>query len=262
MPDLEEEQSIGTLRDMLKASGASAVLKAASGDGDGDDKGKGGDDDEEGYDAEYMKKNMKKYLKEKPEDVKAFMKKYLKDGGDEAKAFMKDMGLAKAAVIDAGEATPGIEDAEVTVVDGTAMFKAFVGFAEAMETAIGEISDRLHGLTAMQMETNLLQKASGQVLIKAAEAVDQIGSAPAPVRGTQIAGSAQVPGQAQGEPLQKAAELGMPKIKDMLLKAAMGGNQNAGRVLTQVEAANGNFNRLSATSISFINQLAVTGADK
>lgn len=255
MPDLEEEQSIGTLRDMLKASGASAVLKAATG-GDSE----GGDDD--GYDTEYMKKNMKRYMKEKPEDVKAFMKKYLKEGGDDAKAFMKDMGLAKAAVIDAGEATPGIDEAEVTVVDGTAMFKAFVGFAEAMETTLAEINDRIHGLTAMQMETNLLQKASGQVLIKAAEAVDQIGSAPVAVRGAQTAGVAQVPGQAQGEPLQKAAELGMPKIKDMLLKAAMGGNQNAGRVLTQVEAANGNFARLSAASIGFINQLAATGADK
>lgn len=252
--ELTDTAAIEQLTAMLKATDASSgtLLKAAAepdGDEDGDDDDNDGDGNkgEKGkkkdeFNAEYMKKYMKRYLKESPED---------------AKKFMKDAGLMKAAVQEAAEPT-GLDDAEMTVIDGTEMFKAFSGFTTHMLKAYDALNSKVDALMKMGAETSLIQKAAGTVLVKAATTIDTFGSQPQPVRSVQHV-PAQVQANAAGTPLQKAAALGIGVLRQKLLKAATSGGTDAHQaasVLTQIESCGGNLGRLNPASQRFIESLA------
>jgi len=214
-------------------SSSDDLQKANSSNEEDDKKKKEGDGDE--YKPDYMRKNMKRYLKENAE---------------EAQNYMKEAGLLSKAVMDQyDEGT--VEDHDATVIDGTDMFKAFVAFTDNMVKAFTSVSERLEAIEDAVAFNNELNKASGSVLLGTAKIVDNIGAMPNPVR-SQLAGAGAEGG---GSPLQKAQSLGMRRVVDLLIKAAQNGNRDAATAVSYVEIAGGINERLPANVIPIIDSV-------
>jgi len=211
------------------------LAKANGEEGDKKDKKEKMDEDEDDYKPEYMRKHMKKYLK---------------DNSDEAQKFMKELGTFHKAVTDIDDDTI-IDEHEATVIDGTDIFKAFAGFADALIKAQAAQNERLERIEDAIAFNNELSKASGSVLADAARTVESIGSIPNPLRGRF---SANIP-LGEGTPLAKAQKLGQPKVMTLLMKAAREGNEKAIEAVPFVEISGGDYSRLPENHRAVIEQV-------
>lgn len=191
-----------------------------NGEGEDDDEGEDGKD----YDSKFMRKHMRRYLKE---------------NRDEATKFMKDAGYMQKAVTDAIGNLDGIEEAEAVVIDGTEVFKAQSEFNAQMLKAFNTFSKRLSSIEDAVSFSNDIAKASGKVLVDAQSSIAGLSAQPMPRRGVSSAG------QEAGTQMTKAQKLGPAGVKEILLNKAMAGDQEAGRALSHLETAGGNFRMLS-----------------
>lgn len=241
-----DADAIATLKGMLKAKAdhdRQAMLKSRKED-DGKDNEEEGDEEEE-YDEEYMKKYMKKFLKKNNKFVQSLM------------------GLQKA-VDTAYENAAQHDDltAEVTMIDGTEMFKAFQGATDAFVKALVTVCDRLDALEEQVSSQNDITMASGEVLVKAVETLEALASTPAPVKSQLVGKGAPmqkaVSAQSAGDNASAAPEIGITDAKRILVKAAAAGDGVAGKVLTQVESCFGNMGLLPASSLKYIADLAAS----
>lgn len=213
-----------------------SLLKAETGKEDDEEKG-----DE--YNEAYMKKYMTKYMKENPKDTEGM--------GYTKKAFDVAVNTAQSEADNTG--------ADMVVVDGTQMIKAFGELGNNLLKSILSITAKVDEIEKQVITGNTIQKAAGSVLIKAQESIDKIGKTP------QLLKSNMVGEQSNPIPdtvLEKAKEIGMVKAKGLLLKAAMGGNKRAGDVMGQVEGSNGNWNMLSPNSIKYIVDIGTQEGNK
>lgn len=241
----EEDKSIEALQEILqRAVSDDGLLKA---------KKKNDDDDEEKeeYDEKFMKK-MKSYMKKN--------KKYMKDDEE-----MK--GMKKALETEQADLSGEIQEAEATIVDGTKMFQKFVDFAEGMMKAMSSVGQRLESLEDQLEFNGELAKASGSVLVKTASLMDNVSNTPNPLKGVAASfvpqATAQQP-EAGNANLQKAAflekagKLGISGIKNLLQKAMLSGNMEAGKVLTTIECCHGNLNLVPNSGMRVIANLLPT----
>lgn len=239
-----DANAVSTLKGLLKANednGAGTLLQKAK----DKDKGKDKDDDKDDeYSEAYMKNNMSKFMKNNA-------------------SYMKKMGYMQKAVDNAYEAADngGELEAEVTMVDGTEMFKAFKEMSEHFLKAVTSISERLDGVEEQVDFANKISVAAGEVLVKASESLDKISSEPLTPKSQMVgqpelhkAAIKDVPADGN-QVLQKAMNMGVGGAKKILIKAAMDGNGEAGRVLTQVESCFGNMTLLPASSLKLIASL-------
>ncbi len=238
----QDDDAVAALKGMLKA-------KAESDDDEGKDK----DDDskKEEYNEAYMKKNLSKFMKDNPDYMKGMMGK---------------MGMMKKAVDDAfiSAEDDGDLSAEVTMVDGTEMFKAFKEMGNEFIKAAQVFADRLENIERAVGYSNDVSQGIGEVLIKASETLESISSAPMPTKTRFVGDSslqkAKSSNDTPQETMQKAARavqtLGIAGAKKVLMKASMEGNTEASKVVTQLESCFGNMGLLPAKSIKLIADLA------
>ena len=236
MFDEDKNEDIEELQNLIKAS------DGADDDDDDDD-----DDEKKGYNAEYMKKYFKRYMKENKDDVEEYA---------------GQLGMLKKAM---SQAVDDVEmsGADATLVDGTEMFKAFVDIVNTLADSQQVIYEKLADLESHVAYNTELSKASGNVLIKAAETLEGNYSEPNKVKGAVSA--TQLPVGGQGQPmgsmggnsnlLSKAQSIGVNEIKHKLLKAAEAGQAEAISVMTQIESCFGNLSKLPQKSLQFINNL-------
>lgn len=229
MAEKEQDEAVANLTTLLKADKGE----------DKEDKEDKGDE----YNEAYMKKYMHKYLKDNPKDVEGmgYMKKALDNAVNTAQSEADNTG------------------ADMVVVDGTQMIKAFGDLGNGLVRAIEILNDKIAGIAKEVTIGNTIQKAAGNVLIKAQESIDKIGKTPQFLK-ADLSG-----GQLDGEPstaLEKAKEIGMPKAKNLLYKAAIDGNKRAGNIMGQIEGANGNWNLLSQNSINYIVEIDSQAGNK
>lgn len=217
-------------------------INLPGGEGEGNKPDDQGDDQ---YDEKYMKKYMKRYLKDNPEDGLKFMK----DNPEAIAKYMKEAPEMQKALNFAG-AEIGAEDA-VYMADGAEMFKAFSSLANSQDAAIRALSAGLQALTA---EVKTLREAgaiTGEVLFKAAGALDAITGSPNPLRAAQAGG-------AGGGVLMKAQQIGRERVQGLLLVKAEQGDQNALRVISEIDDARGNFSRLPQNSQDYLAGILAT----
>lgn len=246
--DSEEEDAVSLLNKAISSQPENPLNKAGNGGGNDD----GGDDDD--YDEEYMKKYMKRFMK----NNKEYMGKYMKKAADFG-----------AEVIDEfNSRSQELEDAEAVLVDGTDMFKAYAEFTQNMLKAFTELHGEVESLRNDVAYGNEINKAAGQVLIKADKVLGEISKQPNSAKGVQhmqkaaqATGGAIQPnnnggqaGEGQGV-LQKAQSLGVGGAKQLLIKAMQDGNQSAGRAITELESCGGNMARLPQSTLHLISNL-------
>lgn len=237
-----DDDAVDALKGLLKANrdNNDNIFKAKDNGRDKDDD----DDDANDYNETYMKKNMSKFMKNNP-------------------GFMKKMGYMKKAIDDAYDVAnnDGDLEAEATMVDGTEIFKSFKEMTNTMLKAFISLADRVDDIENQVAFNNELSAANGEVLIKACETLEQISNVPLPPKSQLVDFSLH---KAKNQPenpggsntLQKAMNLGIHGAKKILVKAAMDGNSDAGRVLTQVESCFGNLQLLPPNSLKVITDLA------
>lgn len=207
-------------------------MKGGHAEPDGDE-GKGGKGDDDGDEAAPFKYN-KGYCKK-------YMKRYMAENPEEAREAFKGMEKMKKAMDDEVAGLPDVDSADATLVNGTGMFKAFSGFAAEVTSILKAQAERIDELTGLMSYNTAIAQAAGAVLVKAQRQVEEAGSQPLPVRGIQSA----------PQPMQKAADPG--KTKNVLLKAAASGDDNARVLLTQFESAHGRLEFLEPADAARIN---------
>lgn len=241
----EDDKSIEALQEILqRAVSDDGLLKAKKKDDDDDN-----DDDE--YNEKFMKK-MGRYMKHNK-------KKFMKDDDD-----MK--GMKKALEIERDDLSEEIQGAEAVIVDGTKMFQKFVDFADGMLKAMSNVGQRLESLEDQLEYNGELAKASGSVLVKTASLMDSVSNTPNPLKGIAASFTPTIAKQPEAGNanlqkaafLEKAKVLGFSGIKNLLQKAALSGNQEAGKVLTTIECCHGNFNLVPDAGMRVIANLLPT----
>jgi len=199
-------------------------------------------DDEDEYNEEYMKK---------------YMKKFMKSNRDYVAKCSEDLGFVKKAIDTEVENIEGIEEADATLVDGTSFINALSDGMGVLAKAVAGIIEEMAELRSELEYQTELSKASGGVLVKAAEALDELSSAPLERRGHDFAPQDRsADGGGNGSALRKAKNLSVDEIKRMALRAAQEGDNRAASLVTDLDCCNGNLGMLRKASINLIEELA------
>lgn len=225
---VEQDESLKRLQDLLKASD-----EGGHSEPDGDEGGKGkGDGDGDEYNAEYMKKHMKRFMKENG----SYMKKHMKSDGALSKAAADAFGDLSGAGPDAAD----LSEADSIMIDGTDFFKAYQESAERNNEVLQNLCKAVDTLGEMMGQQFDLSQAAGEVLSKAYTKISAIGGQPMPrqsvVAGQPEAGQETAP-EGHNAMLAKAKEVGASGVRQALIKAIQNGDQDAGDVLAQLDSA-------------------------
>lgn len=222
-PELQD--TLEALETLLKADGGEG------GDGDESNEDSEPEDDGDEYDASYMKKHMKRFMK----DEESYMKKY-----------MKDMHKAFSDAIPDPDI---LESHEATLIDGTEFFKAFAELGNGLLKAVGEINARVQTLEKSVAQSESLTKASAAVVAdirrQQARIVSNPVGAPRAVAGV--------------ESMQKAEPVGVRVRKELLIKATTGTEDERARassVLARFEIANYDVSRLPPADQNYVKTIA------
>lgn len=254
-----DDQTIETLAALLKAKDEDEGEGEGKGksEDEGEDEGEKGGDDQ--YDAEYMKKNMPRFMREN----KAYMKREAGPlFGDVQKAHDNLGMLAESTLASAkGQAVDGV------FADGTDMVAGFLAFGDRVAKALEALGGQVRALHKAVDYTESLAHAQGRVILDINAQIEKIAGAPihkaqgalgAALGGAQDAQGAQ--DAIVGQMITKAREMGPQGVIAKLMKAATTGADSnamnaAGTALTAFEQARGNFALLNRFDLQTIQRV-------
>jgi uncharacterized protein YoxC len=196
------------------------------------------DEEDEGYNAEYMKKNMKRYMKENKKACQKMMKDM--DGAKEEmnKAIENIDPDSDGVVVDMEELSPYLEAQSETI--------------EQLSKAIHKINEQLDVIMAQGEQNYDLMKKAGRVHFDTAKKINQAMSKSSGRKGITA-----------DETMEKATNLKTEPQTcwDTLYKATKAGNQKAGEVISKFETAGRRINLLSSSDQEFIKNLMNGGSN-
>lgn len=215
-------------KEELNASEKMKLLLKAAEDEEGIDNDE--DDDDNKYDPAYMKKNLKRYCKDNPEEVQKNM---------------KELGSMVKAVTDEADNIEGIDSGDAVLIDGTDMIKTFSSMTELLYKAFEDITAIIDSMAKEISYNNQICKASGEMLLKASDMLEEIGKTPLGVKATMQASTT----------LTKANDKPFHVIQSMVMKAFNSGDKYAASVIPELDMCSGDLNRLSDKARSYVSQL-------
>jgi hypothetical protein len=208
------------------------LLKAKKGKEDDDDSG---DDDD--YNPEFMKKHMKRYMKENKKSC-GKMAKEVGIYGEEMKKAIDEMDT-------------NLDGAVVEMADLKPILEQQVAFNESLSKAVEELSGRVLSISTLgEKQFDVMQKAA-QLQVDQAKSMETFLSQPAGKKGKTAIST---------EDMKKAKEtLISPEstqyIYDVLMKATKDGDRNAGMIISAFESSGKNVNMLNPGQKKYINEL-------
>jgi hypothetical protein len=225
------------LRKALNGEKQESLFKAEDDDEDDNlEDADGGDDDDDDYDAEYMKKNMRRYMSENQKACK----KMMEDMGGKVEKLNKAVG----------DIDTSADGAIVAMEDLTPALSAIANSVEALTKAVFRLNDKVDEFQANQHETHeLLEKASNVTLMMAEEQEKTYSQS------TGRKGLSTIPAETMQKAVTPASDSGVKMVYSTLAKAIGNGDRKAGMIMSVFESSGKKIAALSAEEREYVKNL-------
>jgi hypothetical protein len=230
----EEEDSLQSLQKALAGDPPVENLHKASGGDDEDPE----DQDNKDYDESYMKKNMKRFMKE---NKKACQK------------MMKDVGASSEEMHKAiDDIDPEYDGAVVEMTELKPFLDSMKNVVETMSKAMAEINGRVDVVSAQVDQSYDLMKKAAQLQVDQAEVFKGVDKF--------LSGSQGTKGVFANADMSKAAPVAVNQnqrkiVHSALMKAVKNGDKTAGLVISAFESCGQDINCLKPVHKNYINGL-------
>jgi|WetSurMetagenome_2_1015567.scaffolds.fasta_scaffold03660_5 hypothetical protein len=232
-----DDNSLQALEKAINGEQMDSLFKAKEGKDANESNEKEEEEDEDegkkGYSEEYMKKHMKRYMKENKATCGKMMKEV-----DETKEEMK-----KAA----DDIDPDADGSIVEMVDLKPYLETQNEFAETMAKAIKMLSSRIETVAALHEQSYDLMQKAAKVQVEQAKCLGDFMSTPQGRKGI-------VAPMAKAGVIQIAPEA-RKAVYEVLMKATQSGNKDAGLVISAFEAHGQDVNKLNPAQKKFVADL-------